>query len=220
MTALRYELKFALDEAAFAAAQSWIHTRLPVRRAHPDRQVSSLYFDTPDFKAARENLSGLADRRKVRLRWYGDGPVRPGLETKKRIGRLGSKERIDLPELQPCASSVQTLVDALHSALGPGPGSGVPLIPTLYVSYRRRYLADGLGLRVTLDEHIQYGLPDVYRSLDEVPAISVSQRVMELKFAPAEKDRVAALLRRTTLTPQRHSKYLMGLARCGCAVYI
>jgi len=43
---------------------------------------------------------------------------------------------------------------------------------------------------------------------------------MEIKFKPSMKETVAELIRPLHITPKRHSKYLIGLAVLGYAVYI
>ena len=40
--------------------------------AFPDRIVNNVYFDTPDLAAFEANLWGAPERRKCRLRWYGE----------------------------------------------------------------------------------------------------------------------------------------------------
>ena len=43
---------------------------------------------------------------------------------------------------------------------------------------------------------------------------------MEIKFAPEMKNQVAKLIKPLNISPKRHSKYLIGLAKLGYAVYI
>ena len=44
--------------------------------------------------------------------------------------------------------------------------------------------------------------------------------VMEIKFKPSMKEAVTELIRPLHMTPKRHSKYLVGLAKLGYATYI
>ena len=39
---------------------------------YPPRYVNNLYLDTEDMENYLDNVSGVAERRKVRIRWYGD----------------------------------------------------------------------------------------------------------------------------------------------------
>ena len=45
-------------------------------------------------------------------------------------------------------------------------------------------------------------------------------KVLEIKFDPVLKDNVARIVKSLHLTPKRHSKYLVGLAKQGFVTYI
>lgn len=91
----RYERKFLIDQLD-------VHQVLAVVKLHPamfyqpypPRYVNNLYLDTEGLDNYQDNVSGVAERRKVRLRWYGDlfGDVRqPMLEFKIKSGLVGAK---------------------------------------------------------------------------------------------------------------------------------
>ena len=56
--------------------------------------------------------------------------------------------------------------------------------------------------------------------LNENNSFSYPFQVMEIKFEPSMKDKVAKLIKPLHITPKRHSKYLIGLAILGYVVYI
>ncbi|MDP2729354.1 MAG: VTC domain-containing protein, partial [Dehalococcoidales bacterium] len=65
---------------------------------HP-RFVNNIYFDTVDMSAYQDNLIGISDRLKVRIRWYGElfGLIEePVLELKIKRGFLGGKLKFPL----------------------------------------------------------------------------------------------------------------------------
>ena len=71
--ALRYERKFLVERLD----ASWV--RALVRRhpsmfceTYPPRYVNNLYLDTLGMRHYVDNLNGTPERRKVRIRWYGD----------------------------------------------------------------------------------------------------------------------------------------------------
>ena len=39
---------------------------------YPARKVNSIYFDTKNLKNINENLDGINERKKYRVRWYGN----------------------------------------------------------------------------------------------------------------------------------------------------
>ena len=92
---LRYEVKSVLPATELPTVRAWLRVHpAGFRVAYPPRRVHSIYFDTPDRMGFRENLSGAARRRKLRLRWYGDAAreVNATLEMKCKEGLLGWKE--------------------------------------------------------------------------------------------------------------------------------
>ncbi len=48
-----------------------INSKLFFREQFKERTVNSIYFDTLNFKSALDNLNGVSDREKFRVRWYG-----------------------------------------------------------------------------------------------------------------------------------------------------
>ena len=51
--------------------QNLISHKLLFRYHHQDRHINSIYFDNIFLKSAEDNLAGISDREKIRLRWYG-----------------------------------------------------------------------------------------------------------------------------------------------------
>ena len=72
MNEYRYEIKFSLDEIAYAEAMRWLQVNTSATKRYDDRCVNSLYFDNPGYSSIRDNITGLSDRSKYRIRWYGD----------------------------------------------------------------------------------------------------------------------------------------------------
>jgi len=51
----------------------------------PDRYISSLYLDTINFDFAKNNISGISDRKKIRFRWYNNNISEINMEEKNKI---------------------------------------------------------------------------------------------------------------------------------------
>ncbi|MEM6272738.1 MAG: VTC domain-containing protein [Bacteroidota bacterium] len=99
---MRYERKYRVEELGLAGVRA-ILERHPVsfRTLYPDRQVNNIYLDTRQMTFYRENLSGVSQRRKYRIRWYGPDLLqvrRPVLEIKLKDGELGEKVSAGLPD--------------------------------------------------------------------------------------------------------------------------
>ncbi len=69
---------------------------------YPDRQVNNVYFDSFDYSAFAENLSGVSSRTKVRYRWYGESrtPESGTLEVKCKRNYFGWKLRYGVRNLR------------------------------------------------------------------------------------------------------------------------
>lgn len=228
----RYEIKFILDEGKLAEFHQWMYCFTELKPAYASRYVNSLYFDDVSYQSVRDNLAGVSDRKKMRLRWYHDDDLiphdisSPVLELKIRNGRLGYKRNLPIPGLKEDLMDLD--IGAVYSRLC----QEISLtddtrdilddhyIPTLHVSYLRDYYEGLNGLRVTIDRNINFRAVTPHaKLLEDVPA-SYPMNIAEIKFAPEQKQRVANLLRNIHLTPKRHSKYLVGLSVFGQVIYI
>jgi SPX domain protein involved in polyphosphate accumulation len=169
----RYELKYLVrhDQAA-EVADSLARYMLPDEHGSNQGQyrVTSLYYDTVAHKAYWDKVDGHRNRRKLRVRIYGDQVVTPEtscfVEIKHRLDRTLQKRRAVLPygaavaldqidDLVDTASdedrAVLEEVEYLYRALR--------LQPACVVSYQRRALEGREyepGLRVTFDTDLKY----------------------------------------------------------------
>ena len=66
----RYEIKFVLNEVALSRFISWVYLDTNCRKKYPERIVNSIYFDDLDFSSVSDNIAGVPNRLKTRLRWY------------------------------------------------------------------------------------------------------------------------------------------------------
>jgi hypothetical protein len=99
---LRYELKYLIrreQQVALTAALAEYMT--PDEHAAGSYPITSLYYDTPDYRCYWDKLDGHRVRRKVRVRVYGSETVTPAtpcyLEIKQRINMTMRKRRVALP---------------------------------------------------------------------------------------------------------------------------
>lgn len=223
----RYELKFVLDEVRAVEASHWLHFHTAARNTYPDRRVNSLYFDDVDFSSVRDNLAGVSDRKKIRLRWYqnikGDGTGFPVFEIKVREGRLGKKFSFQLPDFQGDLMELklsEIMLQVNQELVAQGILFHDYMAPTLYVSYVRSYYEDFDGLRITMDKDIKFHGVSPHQNLGKSLVTRYPLKIMEMKFPPSMKNKVSKLIRPLHIIPKRHSKYLVGLAVMRQVVYI
>jgi hypothetical protein len=185
----------------------------------PPRQINSLYFDSNDFRALEDSLSGLSIRKKVRLRWYGrtECSSTPTLEFKCKQGHLSwkilqkTKFFIDFNATTWDAAFLddkeKTIVDLSKT---------LPLSnarPTTLVSYSRRYFESGDGrLRITLDEDLTFRDQTIYSGPNLLFSRHLPEKlVLEIKLAEKDSALLHDLYKTLPFVPRRFSKYCESL---------
>lgn len=215
---LRHEIKFCCGDRDLGNVYDWLF-RSPgfIRRQHPNRQVNNIYFDSFDLRDASDNLIGLAQREKLRLRWYGDDrePVDFHLERKIKKGMLGYKRSRAVRPLSLEALSRSDLY--LHLVNSDENSACLDMRlrnPVLRNSYLREYYVDRTGrIRVTIDRKQQFFSTDFSRDVFSGNRIDYPIVVVEVKYDEEDAALARHTIRGFPLRPNRHSKYLAGLAR-------
>ena len=73
MNTYRSEIKFVCYQHNYFLIKNWIKLhKLNFFKEYEDRNVNNIYFDSFNYKAFNDNLSGLPSRLKIRYRWYGN----------------------------------------------------------------------------------------------------------------------------------------------------
>ncbi len=220
----RYEIKFVLDNARLSDAMQWLYNSTTANKIYNNRRVNSIYFDDVGFSSVRDNLSGISERNKLRLRWYGrQENSLPFFEVKTKNGRLGYKTSYPIKSIE--NNLMKLSIDKITSKCIKDLAThnivfDEHLVSTLQVNYEREYYETHNGFSITIDHDIQFSDTQLHTTLNENNAFSYPFKVMEIKFEPNMKEAVSELIRPLHITPKRHSKYLIGLAMLGYAVYI
>jgi SPX domain protein involved in polyphosphate accumulation len=216
----RREFKFLLMQRGGGDAPSRVAASVPaLRREYPSRQVTSLYFDSPTLSSYQESTSGMSERVKVRLRWYGalTPETTAVLELKYRANQLGWKSQYALGALPLEDCSLGALARSFGSRVTPAerPLVEVLRVPILVTSYHRHYFctADG-AIRVTVDTGLcvrdQRLRPRLNLTFDGARS---GFAVLECKLDPAREHEGMSLLRRLAPRHTRFSKYCHGVER-------
>jgi SPX domain protein involved in polyphosphate accumulation len=215
----RYEVKFTapIDLGPFLHAWILSHPNA-FRSAYPDRKVNNIYFDTQELEAFQENQAGVANRSKLRLRWYGNSfqPQYAQLERKRRCGKIGWKDITPIEFLSPLESLTWfQLYKVLQEQI-----SGVFIaelsqssFPSLYNSYHRKYFISANNkIRLTLDSKLCGYDQRISLSLNrKISCVYPSMLVVEIKGATAEREEIKRVLSSNPLPLSRCSKYAIGV---------
>jgi SPX domain protein involved in polyphosphate accumulation len=215
---LRYEKKIVLKNIYYDQFLNLINNiRIEFRKSYPKRIINNIYFDDLDFNSFLENLDGLADRKKIRVRWYGDcfGLINSNLEFKCKKGNVGYKEiyrnlnfeinnRIKLKELnKKIINKIEN--DYLKLKL-------ISYQPTLFNRYEREYYESlERNIRITIDKNI-YSKKVFPNSKISYKAKDRSDIVIaELKFDNLLDINLVNKLLDFKFSISKHSKYVYGL---------
>ena len=185
---------------------------------YPDRRVNNVYFDTVDFDAYGENLSGSSSRAKLRYRWYGDEklPDKGVLELKLKRNLFGWKKRLSVPEAPFAAgdrwstfrSNIKKYSDfSWRFALQTRP------IQAMINRYSREYyVSRDDKVRFTID-YDQEAYDQWYKSYPNITrrASIPNIVIVECKFAREDRDLAARIIQSMPIRVGRCSKYMLAI---------
>jgi SPX domain protein involved in polyphosphate accumulation len=215
----RYERKFLADEMSVHQVRALIklHPAMFIE-PYPPRYVNNIYLDTPMLDCYAENVYGGKDRRKVRIRWYGElfGRIqKPVLEFKIKDGLVGTKESYPF---SPFMLDEQFNHACYHDAIQ---SSQLPqeikyylrdLEPSLVNRYFRWYYATIDGrYRVTADTEMCFH--NIRRHWNPFQYCVRDHRniIVELKYDIQHEVHVERISRYFPFSVTRNSKYVQGI---------
>ena len=182
---------------------------------YPARQVNNVYFDTFDYFALAENLSGVSSRTKLRYRWYGDSltPDSGALEVKCKRNYFGWKLRYNVRELR---YRTRASWQAIRRAMLQQVPADAKLwldsnpLPVMINRYHRNYFVSSDGkMRATIDTR-----QEVWdQRFESRPSFNHKANlpdtlVVEFKFDRDLQPIASKLLQGFPLRVSRHSKYV------------
>ena len=218
---MRYEVKMTCDEVHLPEVRSWVRLHpAGFVEAYPSRQVNNVYLDTVELDCLNDHLDGIAERSKLRFRWYGQDPssVRGVLELKHKSSRVGYKEYSPIP----VTFDLTTISwhDWMQQLRAHAEGNAAVHLalrehPTLLNSYRREYYESiDRQIRVTVDYDQASYEQLVYRSPNLVSRMPIdSLAVIELKSNVQFSRRVSDVLSSFPLQTEPNSKYVRAVAK-------
>ncbi len=215
----RFEIKIPIPLNRLQRVDSWLNTHpLLFKTHHAHRWVNSLYLDIPNLESYEQNLSGISQRKKVRIRWYHDlsDSHQAKLEFKYRRGGKGYKILFDteinfenkrfnwMRSLQQCYSNLPDEGKVIW---------GNAQSPILICRYLREYYRSACGkIRATFDKNIHVYDQRFSAQANLRKSVSLGDYVLlELKTDEKYEDELSNLLSTCPLRPSRHSKYVNGV---------
>jgi len=184
------------------------------------RKVNNIYFDDSNYNFYKQNVEGVADRKKLRLRWYGEDThhiQNPTIEVKKKMGEAGDKDSFRLKGVSfdldnQTADEVHGLLigktehehhEAVHEVLK-------RLHPTLINTYERRYFLSFCGrYRITVDFNQNFYNPN-YVVLENSQQ-KINDIVLELKYSVGDDNEARQVSQQIKTRLSKNSKYVNGI---------
>tara|TARA_B100000524_G_C23652169_1_gene370513 strand:- start:2517 stop:3275 length:759 start_codon:yes stop_codon:yes gene_type:complete len=216
----RYERKFTVpDKFSLRAIEQFIkRNKALFREVFHLRQVNNIYFDTIAYNHYIDNVLGVSDRNKIRIRWYGDtlGEIKkPVLEIKTKKGLVGDKWSY---KLKPFVldnnfdnDMAQNIFNASELPL-PILESVQMVSPTLLNSYERKYfLSANKKFRVTLDyKLLYYKIDKRFNNFNFMPTTDAN-KIVELKYGLSDDKMANTISTQFPFRLNKNSKYINGI---------
>ena len=207
----RFERKWRFKSNNYLAlVNSLIRSDLFFKKHFPKRRVNSIYFDTLNFVSIRQNLDGVSNKKKIRIRWYGEQKniKNPVLEIKSKKGSETKKENYKINELNnlrfPDLRSLEKIKNIVNKKIK----SKKIIDPILTTNYDREYfISNNQKIRATID----YNLKSIYlknsSQIDIVKNFSLAC-ILEFKYSTELDKYVRKNLKKITLRLSKNSKFV------------
>ena len=183
--------------------------------------INSIYYDDENFTTAQNNLSGISNRRKYRIRWYDNKFKDFFYEIKIKKNNLGKKISLKVNQSETNLNNLYSFnnyfLNQKENKFFLEHLDSFDLKPQLKVSYLRSYFLYEGKIRITFDKDINYSLPNRFSKFKNIKDL---MSVIEIKFLPENYHLALKLLKESNFVPKRFSKYLRGLYLSGIANYL
>ena len=217
----RFERKFFITDCSHSVVESIVkHHPAMFQEVYRPRYNNSIYLDTPGLTSYNDNLLGLSERLKTRVRWYGElfGSIGSAvLELKYKKALTGTKMKY---ELAPFDLTDSYSYDYQQEVFARSDLPGViqeylrTLQPSILIRYHRKYYESAdHRFRITLDTDMEFyrlrprGNSFLDRHIDR------NSTVMELKCNEEHGDTIDEITRRIPFRMTKSSKYVSGIDR-------
>lgn len=207
----RFERKWIFKSNNYLVLiNSLIRSNLFFKKHYPKRRVNSIYFDTSNYASIRENLDGVSNKKKIRLRWYGnsDRITNPILEIKSKKGFETKKENIKISELDNLIFRSLKNLEIIQNKINETIKTKKTIYPILTTNYDREYyISYNDKIRATVDYNLKS------RFLKNLTQMDITKNftkvcILELKYPIKSDQYVRSNLKQITLRLSKNSKFI------------
>jgi SPX domain protein involved in polyphosphate accumulation len=217
----RYERKFLVDRLDQHQVMGLVKRHPSMFfEPYPPRFVNNFYFDTPDMQNYHDNVSGAANRRKLRIRWYGElmGRIEsPVLELKVKRGLVGTKRHYPIAtfDLADDIGARMVMPSLFASELPPEVVSYLHTVTLVLMNrYHRRYYVSRDGkFRLTLDTNMAFHRVGGLTKRLARRRVDHRNVIVELKYGVDEDVAASRVSGFFPFRVTKSSKYVQGIDR-------
>ena len=207
---LRYERKWIFENGNYLdILNKALKSKFLFHLHYPKRFVNSLYFDDHRHTCIRENLSGISNRVKFRIRWYGKNSFilnNPKLEVKTKKNFLNYKTIYPLKNLDnknlKNTNHIKLICRGVNSIL-----KKKLLIATVSTHYERLYLiSNNKKIRATIDYNL---IGTNFNCYFQNPIFKTSgDLIVEFKYKQEYDNYVRSNIQKISSRFSKNSKYI------------
>ena len=177
-----------------------------------ERYINNIYFDTINFDNYHDNIDGISDRVKYRIRWYDDFFLNSKdavFEIKSRKGLLVNKETFFLNNFHINGNlSLSRYLKKQCEIERRGFYHNYNLFPVLMNRYKRRYfLSRDKKYRATIDSSIKAASISRHTKFNFIPTYE-SSVILELKYDVEYDSKVNSITNSLKTRLHKNSKYV------------
>jgi len=215
----RFERKYFIDNLSkYSIEMELLQHPACFSEVYYPRKINNIYFDTIGMTAFRDNVEGVANRKKSRIRWYDEtfGCIeKPVLEYKVKRGLLGRKSHFELCPFEINASlGLTKVLKALDtSSLPIWVSTEMKMLSAkLLNSYTRKYFLSADGrFRVTLDTDLKFIYTDISKRSFIWKNLNERSSIVELKYSVTDDFDAREISSRFRFRMTKSSKYVLGI---------
>jgi len=188
---------------------SLLRSQFFFKNHYHSRSVNSIYYDDINLSNITQNLDGVSNRVKYRVRWYGsnsDNLQNPNFEIKKKRNFETQKKTIPLKNFNNINYNSEKSLNYLTKFINDNIVLNKILLPTLLIVYHRIYLISSNNLiRATIDYEVKSKRllnfkNDFFCNFKNV--------ILELKYEPNLDSSVRKMIDNIKVRYAKNSKYI------------
>ena len=207
----RYERKWVFNNVnVLFLINALFRSKFLFNFQYEKRKVNSIYFDDQNYSSIRENLDGVSEKTKYRIRWYGKKNIitKPNFEIKSKKGFETKKTFLNIVELNTLSLIKNSNLMKIKNLINNKFKFKKIIFPLLTTHYDREYFISNNGLvRATVDYNLQ-SKPLSYNKDNDILKNYYSNITLEIKYDTNLDKYVRDNLKSISSRLSRNSKFV------------